>query len=105
MYGKDSSELTRFCDSDYGGDLDNRKSTSEFVYTLGGSTVSWQSSLQNVVALSTTKAEYIAVAESFKEAKWLKSVVGEMCNEVSSVSVHSDSQSAIHLARNQNTFH
>ena len=52
-----------------------------------------------------TEAEYIAVAESFKEAKWLKGLVGEMCNKVCSVSVHCDSQSAIHLARNQNTFH
>ena len=100
MYGKDSSELIGFCDSDYGGDLDNRKSTSGFVFTLGGSTVSWQSSLQDVDALSTTEAEYIAVAESFKEAKWLKGLVSEMCNKVCSVSVKYDSQSEIHLARN-----
>ena len=58
-----------------------------------------------MVALSTTEAEYIAAAESFKEAKWLKGLVGEMCNKVCSVSVHCDSQSAIHLAKNQNTFH
>ena len=44
MYGKDPSELTGFCDSDYGGDLDNKNSTSGFVFTLGGSAVSWQSS-------------------------------------------------------------
>ena len=43
MYGKDSSELTGFCDSAYGGDLDDRKSTSGFVFILGGSAVSWQS--------------------------------------------------------------
>ena len=97
--------LTGFCDSNYGGDLDARKSTSGFVFTLGGSVISWQSSLQDVVALSTTEAGYITVVESFKEAKWLKGLVGEMCNKVCSVSVHCDSQSAIHLARNQNTFH
>ena len=105
MYGKDSSKVTRFCDSNYGRDLDARKSTSGFVFTLGGSAISWQSSLQDMVALSTTEAKYIAVAESFKETKWFKGLVGEMCNKVCSVSVHCDSQSAIHLARNQNTFH
>ena len=51
------------------------------------------------------RAEYIAVAESFKEAKWLKGLVGEICNKVCSVNVHCDSQSAIHLAINKNTFH
>ena len=40
MYVKDSSELTGFCDSDYVIDLYNRKSTSGFVFTLGGSAVS-----------------------------------------------------------------
>ena len=100
MYGKDSSKLTRFCDLDYGGDLDARNSTSGFVFTLGGLAVRGKSSLQDVVALSTTKAKYIVVAESFKEAKWLKGLVGEMCNKVCSVSVHCDSQTAIHLVRN-----
>ena len=98
MYGKNSSKLTGFCDSDYRGDLDARKSTIGFVFTLGRSAVSWQSSLQDVVALSTTKMEYIAVAESFKEAKWLKRLVCEMCNKVCSVNVYCDSQSEIHLA-------
>ena len=104
MFGKDSSMLTRFCNSNSEGDLNARKSTSGFVFTLSGSAISWQSSLQDVVALSTTEAKYIAVVESFKEAKWLKSLVGEMCNKVCSV-VHYESQIAIHLARNQNTFH
>ena len=80
--------------------MDTRKSTSGNVFTLGGTAVSWQSLLQSVVAMSTTKAEYIVIAESFKEAKWLKGLVGEICREMSLVRVHCDSESAIHLARN-----
>ena len=67
------------------------------MFTWGGSAVCWQSSLQDVVSLLITEAEYIAVVKSFKEAKWLKGLVGEMCNKVCSVSVHYDSQSAFHL--------
>ena len=52
-----------------------------------------------MIALSTTKAAYIVVAESFKESKWLKVLVSKMCNKVCSVSVCCDSQSAIHLAK------
>ena len=53
----------------------------------------------------TTEAEHIAIAESFKKAKWFKGLVSEMCNKVCLESVYCDSQSAIHLARNLNTFH
>ena len=104
-FGKDSCGLTGFCDSDYAGDLDGRKSTSGLVFTLGGTAVSWQSSLQDVTALSTTEAEFMAITEAFKEAKWLKGLVSELCPKLSSVKVHCDSQSAIHLAKNQNSFH
>ena len=58
-FEKNSSGLTRFCDSNYGGGLDARKSTSGYVFTMGRSTMSWQLSLQDVIAMSTTKAEYI----------------------------------------------
>ena len=51
--------------------------------------------------MSTTEAEYIAIAELLKEAKWVKGLVGEMCPKMSLVRVHCDSESAIHLARNQ----
>ena len=50
-----------YCDSDYGGDLDHAKSTTRMVFTAGGNPVSWRSSSQKVVALSTTEAEYIAL--------------------------------------------
>ena len=67
--------------------------------------VSWRSLLQDVIALSTTEVEYIAIAKSFKEVMWLKGLVGDICNKVCSVCVYCDSQSAIHLAKNQNTFY
>lgn len=75
------------------------------VFTLGGTKISWMPSLQNVTTLSTTKAEHIATTDSFKETKWLKGLIGELCSSLSLVCVYWDSQSAIHLARNMNTFH
>uniref|UniRef100_A0A803KP57 Reverse transcriptase Ty1/copia-type domain-containing protein n=1 Tax=Chenopodium quinoa TaxID=63459 RepID=A0A803KP57_CHEQI len=55
-FGRDANRNVGFCDSDYGGDLDDRKSTSDYVFTLGGTAVSWQYSIQVVVAISTTEA-------------------------------------------------
>ena len=58
------------------------------------------SSLQNVTSMSTTEGEYISVAESFKEAKWLKDLIGELCLSWGVVYVNCDSQSAIHFGIN-----
>ena len=50
-------------DADSIGNVDIRRSTIGYVYTLGGTAVSWGSQLQKIVALSTTEAEYVAITE------------------------------------------
>ena len=57
--------------------------------------------LQGAVALSTTKAEYIAVTDAVKETLWLQGLVGDLGSVHEYVEVHCDSQSAIHLPKNQ----
>lgn len=60
-YNKGESErLIAFSDSDYARDVDDRKSTSDYVLMLGSTAVSWSSKKQPVVTLSTTEVEYIA---------------------------------------------
>ena len=54
-------------DADSAGNVDIRRSTIGYVYTLGGATVSWGSQLQKIVALSTTEAEYVAIREASKD--------------------------------------
>nr|GEX52937.1 ribonuclease H-like domain-containing protein [Tanacetum cinerariifolium] len=51
-----------FSDSDYGGATQDRKSTSGGCQFLGRRLISWQCKKQTIVATSTTKAEYVAVA-------------------------------------------
>ena len=46
---------------DLAENVDIRKSTIGYVYTLGGTAVSWSSQLQKIVALSTTEAEYVSI--------------------------------------------
>ena len=95
-----SCKLVGYCDSDYAGDRDRRKSTSGYVFTLGGTTISWRSRLQTVVALSTTEAELIAAVEAAKEALYLKRLLYDLGFEHESVDVRCDSQSIFHLAEN-----
>ena len=52
-----------FVDSDYGGDLDNSRSTTRYVFTLAGAPICWRS-VQPIVAMSTTEDEYMALGEA-----------------------------------------
>uniref|UniRef100_A0A3Q7HRQ0 Reverse transcriptase Ty1/copia-type domain-containing protein n=1 Tax=Solanum lycopersicum TaxID=4081 RepID=A0A3Q7HRQ0_SOLLC len=73
IYGGDTQCLvTGYSDSDYAGDVDTRRSMTGYVFTLGGSVVSWKTTLQPTVTLSTTEAEYMALTEAAKEGIWLK---------------------------------
>ena len=63
--------LMGFVDADYGQDLDGRRSTTGYAFTLAGGCISWRSTLHKCVAQSTTEAEYVAAAEAAKEAIWL----------------------------------
>ena len=61
-------DIRGFVDADWAGYLDQRRSRSGYVFNLFGGAVSWMSRKQSVVALSTTKAEYMATTHASKEA-------------------------------------
>lgn len=89
-----------YCDADYGADLDKRRSVTGMVFKVGGNVVSWRSSLQKSIALSTTEAEWIALGEASREAMWLRGFINELGFEQDLVKGFCDSQSAIALSRN-----
>jgi len=58
LFGSDRElVLTGHCDSDWGGEEDQRRSTTGYVFSLTGGPVSWCSRLQRTTALSVTEAE------------------------------------------------
>uniref|UniRef100_A0A7N2N871 Retrovirus-related Pol polyprotein from transposon TNT 1-94 n=1 Tax=Quercus lobata TaxID=97700 RepID=A0A7N2N871_QUELO len=99
-----SLKLQGYVDADFTGDIDSRKSTIGFVFTLDGTAISWASNLQKIVTLSTTEAEYVAATEIGKEMIWLHGFLDELGKKQEMGILHSDSQSAIFLAKNS-TFH
>lgn len=94
-------ELLVYSDSDWGGDLDTRRSTSGYVYQLANRPVSWCSKCQKTVALSSCEAEYMALTEATKEAVWMQGLLKELgLMGFDSVAIRMDNQGAIAFAKN-----
>ena len=58
-YGGSNFIVRGYVDSNYAGDLDKRKFTTGYMFTLAGSIVSWVSKLQSIVATSIMEEEYM----------------------------------------------
>jgi hypothetical protein len=86
------------------GDKDSRRSTTGYVFTIGGTTISWISKLKNVVSLSTTEAEYVASTEASKEMIWLQRFMEELGKKKENSRLYFDSESSIDLAK-KSAFH
>ena len=76
-----------------GGPLQN------YVFNVGGTTMSWKGTLQHSTALSTIKAECVALVEAVKEAFRLFGLFGELFMKKQSTSMFYDSQIDIYLAK------
>nr|GFC44394.1 retrovirus-related Pol polyprotein from transposon TNT 1-94 [Tanacetum cinerariifolium] len=97
-------DVTGFVDSDYAKDPDKGRSITGYAFLVQGCVVSWKATLQHVVALSTTEAEYMALMVAVKEAIWLNGLLEELSVELNRVTVNYDNQGAIHLSQNH-VFH
>jgi hypothetical protein len=94
-------ELVGFSDSDYAGDVDDRKSTSGYVFLLSGVAVSWSSKKQLVVTLSTTEAEFIAAASCACQGIWLRRILEEVkYTQQGPIMLFYDNSSTIKLSKN-----
>ncbi|KAL0352468.1 UNVERIFIED_CONTAM: Retrovirus-related Pol polyprotein from transposon TNT 1-94 [Sesamum calycinum] len=94
-------ELVAYTDSDYAGDVEDRKNTSSYVFLLSSGAVSWSSRKQPVVSLSTTEAECIAATSCACQAAWLSRVLIKLELDHKKLTIiFCDSSSAIKLSKN-----
>ena len=93
--------LVGYTDSDWAGNVADRKSTSGYCFHLGLAAVSWFSQKHKSVALSTTEAEYMAASLANCEALWLrKLLVNLFGQELRPMVIYCDNQSCIQLSEN-----
>ena len=93
--------LTGYSDSDWCEDIDDRKSTSVYVFFMGNTTFSWLSKKQLIVALSTCEAEYVAASWCVCHAIWLRNLLSKMeLKQPGATVIQVDNRSTMELAKN-----
>lgn len=98
--GKDVEVLTVFSDANWAEDKVDRKSNSGYVIDLFGGPIAWSCRKQNLVALSSCEAEYIALCETTKEVAWLRGLISDFgVNIEEPVNIQTDSQSCIAMVK------
>ncbi|KAG7536916.1 GAG-pre-integrase domain [Arabidopsis suecica] len=100
-----NTEIVGYCDADYAGDKNDRRSTTGYCTFIGGNLVTWRSKKQKVVSLSSAEAEYRAMRKLTTELMWLKALLKDFgIDTPQPITMHCDNQAAIHIATNS-VFH
>lgn len=95
------TELIAYCDSDFAGDNDDRKSRTGFVLQYGGYSFDWLSKKQSTTAQSTSEAEYYALSECVKSVCYIKNLLSEL-DAISTIpTIYSDNNACISWARGE----
>ena len=94
-------KLVGYTDSDWAGCLEDRKSTSGYMFSLGSGAVCWSSKKQAVTALSSSEAEYTAATSSACQAVWLRRILADINQEHEEPTViYCDNKAAIAMTKN-----
>ena len=65
-FGGNDIFLVGFCDADWAGNTNGRRSTTGYVFFVGRGAISWKCKKQSTIALSTMEAEYMATSQCTK---------------------------------------
>ncbi|KAA0056486.1 Retrovirus-related Pol polyprotein from transposon TNT 1-94 [Cucumis melo var. makuwa] len=88
-------------DSDWASSLDDRRSVSTNVLTLGSEVITWSSKIQATVALSSSEAEYAVATSAACQAIWLRRMLTELQHEQEGATViFCDSKATISMTKN-----
>jgi hypothetical protein len=101
QYGKGSLTITSYCDSDWAGNPDDRRSTTGFGIFLGPNLISWSAKKQHVVSRSSTEAEYRSLSLATAEIFWIRMLLKELhISHSSPPIIWCDNSGALALASN-----
>ncbi|XP_039140461.1 secreted RxLR effector protein 161-like [Dioscorea cayenensis subsp. rotundata] len=74
----DEFKLVDHVDNDCDGSLDDRKSTSGWVFSLGLGAITWSLKKQEIMTLLSTKAEYVSVTSEAGQGAWIRRLLEDL---------------------------
>ena len=90
-----------YCDSDWAGNSDDRKSTTDFIFFMGNTAFTWNSKKKPIVTLSSCEAEYVAATSCACHALWLRKILKSLqLSQKEATEISVDNKSALALAKN-----
>jgi len=98
--GNTNKGLIAHSDSDWATDINNHCSITGYFFKLARLLVSWLSQAQKTVALSSTKAEYMAISDCCWQAMWITNLFGEIGFPVSLITICGDNQGSLFIGSN-----
>ena len=92
--------LIRYTDSDFANDKMDRKSKSDYLFKFARGAVLWRNKKQNVTALSTPEAKYLAKNVAIREAPWMRILIRDVytTKKIAPIPIQKDSTGAKNTA-------
>jgi hypothetical protein len=94
------NNIIGYSDADWATDTDDRRSISGGIITHNGNIISWFSKKQELTAMSTMEAEYIACSSTTKDIKWCQKWIKEIFGATTPAIINCDNTSAISYTKN-----
>jgi hypothetical protein len=101
IYSRGKIDTHGFVDSDFASDIIDRKSTSGYIFKMSNAAIIWSSKKQNIVTISSTEAEYVALTSAVSEALWLRNFIHEVQNKFIKMKIFCDNMSTIRMSDNE----
>ena len=102
---KDDCVLKCYVDSDWATDIIDRKSVTGFLMKIYGNPVTWVTRKQNIVTLSSTEAELVALSSAVQEIAWFRRLLEDFGEKPGTTTVFEDNESCIVIAKTPENNH
>lgn len=101
VFERKEKGIAIYADSDWAGDIIDRRSYSGLVVKFGNCAITWESKKQKPIAMSSAEAEYLSMCNATKEAMFMRNLLSEIHGKANTLLIYNDNQSAQKIISNQ----